>query len=188
MPPISELDELGADAFVQELAPLFEGAPEFVARLALDRPFGSYPALLERGLVVALSMPEPEQISLLDAHPRIGAPAASVSALSFREQGYDRVPSRDHGRATPGLAGTADEEASRQQLVIDLEGLNAAYEARFGFRFVIHVAGRSPEEIVRLMERHLFADREEEKQRGLNDVVSIARDRLARLVAAEEAA
>ncbi|MDQ3448999.1 MAG: 2-oxo-4-hydroxy-4-carboxy-5-ureidoimidazoline decarboxylase, partial [Chloroflexota bacterium] len=92
------------------------------------------------------------------------------------------------GRVTRGLAGTADEEASRQQLVIDLEGLNAAYEARFGFRFVIHVAGRSPAEIVRLMERHLSADREEEKQRGLNDVVSIARDRLARLVAAEEAA
>ena len=35
-------------------------------------------------------MPEDEQIELIDAHPRLGAPPASVSALSHREQGYDR--------------------------------------------------------------------------------------------------
>ena len=34
-------------------------------------------------------MPEPEQVELIDAHPRLGAPPGSVSALSFREQGYD---------------------------------------------------------------------------------------------------
>jgi len=34
-------------------------------------------------------MPEDEQIELIDAHPRLGAPPASVSALSHREQGYD---------------------------------------------------------------------------------------------------
>ena len=35
-------------------------------------------------------MPEDEQLELIDAHPRLGAPPASVSAASFREQGYDR--------------------------------------------------------------------------------------------------
>ena len=35
-------------------------------------------------------MPEAEQCELIDAHPRLGAPPGSVSALSFREQGYDR--------------------------------------------------------------------------------------------------
>lgn len=188
LPPIGELDELGADAFVEALAPLFEDAPGFVARLSLDRPFGSYRALLDRARLVALTMPEPEQIALLDAHPRMGAPPATVSALSFREQGYDREATLDSAGPAPELADTADAEAGRQQLVIDLERLNAAYEARFGFRFVVHVAGRSRVEIARLMESHLFAGREEEKQRALNDVVSIARDRLARLGATEEAA
>ena len=186
VPPIEELDELGAEAFVGALAPLFEGAPRFVERLGRDRPFGSYAALLDRARRLALTMPEPEQIALLDAHPRIGAPPAAISALSFREQGCDREAADgagDQGR----LAATADEEASRQRLAIELERLNAAYEARFGFRFVIHVAGRSRTEIARLMEGHLAADREEEMQRGLSDVVGIARDRLERLGGAEEA-
>lgn len=193
IPPLAELDELGADAFVQALAPLFEGAPGFVARLAMDRPFGSYRALLDRARVVALSMPEPEQIALLDAHPRIGAPPAGVSALSFREQGYDResgprtaTPTDGSDGVGPeGLAATADEEAGRQQLAIELERLNGAYEARFGFRFVIHVAGRSRREMARLMEEHISGDRQEEKRRALTDVVSIAGDRLTRLRGAE---
>ncbi len=186
LPSIEELDELGADAFVGALAPLFEGAPGLIARLSLDRPFGSYDALLERARVVASTMPESEQIALLDAHPRIGAPPATVSALSFREQGYDPEAAEeagDHG----GVAASTDEEASRQRLAMELERLNSAYETRFGFRFVIHVAGRSRADIVTLMESHLAADREREKQRALEDVVNIAQDRLARVRGAEGA-
>jgi 2-oxo-4-hydroxy-4-carboxy-5-ureidoimidazoline decarboxylase len=174
VPPIDELDALGADAFVRALSPLFEGASAFAARLALDRPFGSYRALLDRARVVALAMPESEQIALLDAHPRIGASPATVSALSYREQGYDREAAHDR-EATP-------------QLATDLERVNAAYEERFGFRFVIHVAGRSRAEIARLLEEHLSADREEEKRRALRHVVDIAQDRLALLRGAEEVA
>lgn len=188
IPPISELDALGAGAFAQALAPLFEGAPAFVARLGLDRPFGSYRALLDRARAVALAMPEAEQIALLDAHPRIGAPPASVSPLSFREQGYDRggADQASHGAAADSAAGI-EEEAVRRKLALDLERLNDAYESRFGFRFVIHVAGRSRAEIARLMEEHLSADRGDEKQRALNDVVDIARDRIMRLSGAEAA-
>jgi 2-oxo-4-hydroxy-4-carboxy--5-ureidoimidazoline (OHCU) decarboxylase len=175
IPPIERLDELGADAIVGALAPLFEGAPAFVARLARDGPFGSDAALLDQARVIVLTMPESEQIELLDGHPRIGAPPATVSAQSFREQGYDRDPAPD------GALDNADEEAARQQLATDLERLNAAYETRFGFRFVIHVGGRSRAEIARLMERHLVADREEEKRRALVDVVDIAGERLLRL-------
>lgn len=183
---MAELDELGAEGFIRALEPLFEGAPGFVARLSGDRPFGSYAALLDRARLVALTMPEPEQIALLDAHPRIGAPPAAVSALSFQEQGYDREAAERESRHG-GLAATADEEAGRQRLAIELERLNDAYEARFGFRFVIHVAGRSRTEIARLMESHLAADRAEEMQRALGDVVAIARDRIMRLRGSEEA-
>ncbi|CAN5788363.1 2-oxo-4-hydroxy-4-carboxy-5-ureidoimidazoline decarboxylase [soil metagenome] len=178
VPPIGDLDALGTDGFVQALAPLFEGAPAFAARLALDRPFGSYRALLERARLVALTMPEPEQVALLDAHPRIGAPAADVSALSLREQGYDREA---------GAAASDPEELARQKLAGELARLNVAYESRFGFRFVIHVAGRSRGEIALLMAEHLSADREEEIRRALDDVVDIAQDRLVHLRGAEAA-
>ena len=153
---LNALDEAG---FVAALEPLFEGAPGFLRRLARERPFHSHEALLGRAEVLALALPEAEQIELIDSHPRIGAAPASLSAQSFREQGYERD------------AGTADLQAR-------LDRLNEEYERRFGFRLVIFVAGRPRAEIARIMEQHLTADRDDERQRALRDVVAIARHRL----------
>jgi len=86
--PIEELDTMPAAAFVEDLAPLFEGASALLERLASDRPFGSWWNLLARARVVAHALPEADQIELLNAHPRLGAPPESVSAMSFAEQGY----------------------------------------------------------------------------------------------------
>ena len=46
--------------------------------------------MFERARAIAHAMPEDEQLELIDAHPRLGAPPASVSSFSFVEQGYDR--------------------------------------------------------------------------------------------------
>jgi len=173
LPSMRELDQMDLASFISALAVLFEGAPVFVARLAADRPFGTYDQLLDRARVVALAMPETEQLELIDAHPRIGAPPAAVSPLSYEEQGYDREPD--------GLSATADEGAARQRLRLDLERLNDAHEARFGFRFVIFVAGRPRQDIAKHMEASLGADREAEKRRALADIIEIARDRLRRI-------
>ncbi len=59
------------------VAPLFEGAPAFLDRLAAARPFESYAALWPRALEIARSMPEAEQLELINAHPRLGAPPAT---------------------------------------------------------------------------------------------------------------
>ena len=155
---VAELDTLADDAFVAAAAPWFEGAPRFLARLARARPFGDVSTLFDRAAAIALAMPEDEQVELIDAHPRLGAPPASVSAASFREQGYDR-------ETTAAIA--------------DLERLNAAYEARNGFRFCVFVAGRSRRELVPVLEAALAVDRDAEIQRALGDVVAIARDRFA---------
>src|SRR5688500_758005 len=99
------------------LEQLFENAPRFVSRLMTETA-DSYEKLIDCGQKVAAQLPKDEQIELLDGHPRVGARPASVSAASFREQGYDRDP------------GTA---ALQERL--DL--LNDEYERRFGFRFVV---------------------------------------------------
>jgi 2-oxo-4-hydroxy-4-carboxy--5-ureidoimidazoline (OHCU) decarboxylase len=119
---------------------------------------------------VALEMPEVDRLELVDAHPRIGAPPASVSALSFVEQGYDR-----------DAAGTMAAEAERNRVGAELARLNAAYEARFGFRFVVFVAGRPRSAIIPLIEVALGGDRTAELRRALIDVVAIARDRASKL-------
>jgi len=149
---------VGVEVNDDDLAVLFERAPAFVGRLH-ELPAGDR---LDRAEEVALAMPEAEQVELLNAHPRIGAAPGSVSALSYREQGYDRDP------------GTAELQAR-------LDRLNDEYESRFGFRFVVFVAGRPRAAIADVMESHLDSDRQTEKERCLRDVVAIARDRAAKL-------
>lgn len=114
-------------------------------------------------------MPEDEQLELVDAHPRLGAPPGSVSALSFVEQGYD-------GEAADGAA-----ERVRARIDRRLAELNDAYEARFGFRYCVFVAGRSREELLPEFEAALERHRDQELQRALRDVVAIAEARLGRL-------
>jgi 2-oxo-4-hydroxy-4-carboxy--5-ureidoimidazoline (OHCU) decarboxylase len=162
---VAALDALSPDAFAAAVAPWFEGAPRFLARLAAARPFRDEATLFARAADIALAMPEDEQLELINAHPRLGAPPASVSAASFREQGYDR-------ETTAAIA--------------ELERLNAEYEARFGFRFCVFVNGRSRSELVPVLEAALGADRGAEIGRALVDVVAIARDRFRRPARAPE--
>lgn len=155
--------------FESAVAPLFEGAPQFLARLAAARPFETDEALFDRARAIAHGMPEPEQIELIDAHPRLGAPPGSVSALSFVEQGYDRE------------IADAAAETERSAVARELERLNDAYEARFGFRYCVFVAGRSRAALVGELAAALERDHADELHRALDAVVDIAMDRRAKL-------
>jgi 2-oxo-4-hydroxy-4-carboxy-5-ureidoimidazoline decarboxylase len=174
---IDRLDVVAPGAFAAAVAPLFEGARGFLGRLAVARPFGSVDALFEAGRRIAHAMPAEEQVELVDAHPRLGAPPADVSALSFVEQGYDR----DGTERAPGVA---EAEAERERLADDLERLNDAYEARFGFRYCVFVAGRSRAALLPELTAALEADRDAELTRALDAVVDIARDRYATMTSA----
>jgi 2-oxo-4-hydroxy-4-carboxy-5-ureidoimidazoline decarboxylase len=156
LPAMAELDVAPRAAFLDTVSPLYEQAPRFLERLADSRPFGTWAELFRESLDIARAAPVEVQTELLDAHPRIGAPPASVSAMSYREQGYDR---------------------EQLDAFEALGPLNDAYEQRFGFRYVVFVAGRPRAEIVPLLRAALEADPEEERARGLTDVVAIARAR-----------
>jgi 2-oxo-4-hydroxy-4-carboxy-5-ureidoimidazoline decarboxylase len=169
--PLPALDELDDADCAAALAPLFEGAPRFLAKLAGARPFGNEATLFERAREIAHAMPEPEQVELIDAHPRLGAPPGSVSALSFREQGYDQE------------AADAAAEVERERVAAELARLNEAYEERFGFRCCVFVAGRSRATLLPELEATLAADRHAELHRALDAVVDIAADRYRKLAA-----
>jgi 2-oxo-4-hydroxy-4-carboxy--5-ureidoimidazoline (OHCU) decarboxylase len=161
----ARLDRLPESEFVTLMAPLFEGAPRFLGRLAAGRPFGSPDRLFERAHEIALAMPEDEQRELIDAHPRLGAPPGSVSPMSYVEQGYDQ-------QAAEGEA-----EAERRRVAAELARLNEAYETRFGFRYCVFVAGRPRAALIPDFEAALHADPDAERERALGDVVAIARSR-----------
>jgi 2-oxo-4-hydroxy-4-carboxy--5-ureidoimidazoline (OHCU) decarboxylase len=156
-------DAGSARDFVASVGPLFEDAPGFLYRLAAARPFGTAERLLERARALAHDMPEPLQLELVDAHPRLGASAAAMSALSRREQeaGGDR--------------GAEDQRVARE-----LDGLNREYEARFGFRYCVRVGGRPRAALLPEMAGALEGTRDAELHRAIDAVIDIAADRLRR--------
>ena len=172
LPPIELLDRIPAGTFAATMAPLFEGAPRFLERLANARPFGSLEVLFAQARQIAHAMPVEEQLELIDAHPRLGAPPAGVSALSFVEQGYDRDAADVAAR---------DATAERDRVAAELDRLNAAYEERFGFRYCVFVDGRSRAELLPGMAAALDAARPDEIGRAIGAVIDIAQDRAGRL-------
>jgi 2-oxo-4-hydroxy-4-carboxy-5-ureidoimidazoline decarboxylase len=140
----------------EDLAAIFERAPALVGRV-----HGSDPAsIVASARSVIARMTEDERVGVLNAHPRVGADPASLSELSSREQG-----------AATDLA-----------TVRELASLNDAYERRFGFRFVVFVAGRSKREIVPVLRERLRRTSEDELATGIDEFLAITRDRLEHIV------
>jgi len=136
-------------------AEAFEGAPLLAERVGEGDP----ETLIARAREIIAAMTEAQQIAVLNAHPPIG----SRTALSARSQAEQRASERT-ARATLNA----------------LARLNAEYERRFGFRFVVFVAGRSRDEIVPVLKTRLQRSRSEELATGLAEFLAIARDRLMR--------
>ncbi len=137
---------------------LFERAPGLVERLSGEAPFATGESLLARARTLFDAMNEAERVAVLNAHPRIGASADALSADSRREQGG------------------GEDAAVRRELT----RLNDEYERRFGFRFVVYVAGRAKAAIVPVLRERLLRTRDEEMATAVGEVLAIARDRLAR--------
>jgi 2-oxo-4-hydroxy-4-carboxy--5-ureidoimidazoline (OHCU) decarboxylase len=138
----------------RELAAIFERAPALAERVR-----GSDAAsILASARAEIGRMTEDQRIAVLDAHPRIGADPASLSALSRREQG----------------------DGADVATLQELASLNDEYERKFGFRFVVFVAGRSKRDIVPVMRERLRRSRDEELAAGIEEFLAIANDRLVK--------
>jgi len=140
---------------------LFEHAGPLLERLRAEEPFSSGPALLQRAREILDELSEAQQIAVINAHPRIGERADKISALSFKEQGYDR-------------------ETTPPEVLLRLARLNDDYEQKFGFRFVVFVNRRSKEAIMPVLEARLRGSRDDERRTALREILAIAADRLKR--------
>ncbi len=143
--------ELPRQLTVDELAELFEGRTRLVELLAeTEDPLG-------RADDVLAGLDEADKLEALAAHPAIGQ-RTGLSARSAAEQGTNVDPC----------------------LLAELAALNAAYERKFGFRFVVFVDGRPRDEILHVLHERLGRTREEELDTGCRELVAIARDRWTR--------
>ncbi|RKP28093.1 Oxo-4-hydroxy-4-carboxy-5-ureidoimidazoline decarboxylase, partial [Syncephalis pseudoplumigaleata] len=181
LPLISELNTLPDAQFLAAVNLLFETAPPLAQRLLARRPYTSYEELISVAEAIVLddsradsghatALTDEEVLQVVNAHPRIGAPATALSTLSQREQG-----------GGGGRTGDADPVALAKTLE-QLAELNAAYEAKYGFRFIVFVNGRSRAEIVPVLEERLaHGRRDEEIRTALEAMIAIARDRLNKM-------
>ena len=135
---------------VDELAELFEGRTRLVEKLAVRDD----PLAAAYDVIAELS--QEEKLEALAAHPAIGA--RGLSARSAAEQGVGDDP----------------------ETLDALRRLNAEYEQRFGFRFVVFVNRRPKSEIVPILRERLGRTPEQELDTALHELVAIAKDRWRR--------
>jgi OHCU decarboxylase len=145
--------------FVEALGWIFEGSPWVAERAWEMRPFATVDGLHGAMASVVSSAPKSEQLTLLCAHPDLGARAAMSDASTREQEGA-------------GLDTLTASEMAR------LQALNGAYRARFGFPFLYAVRGSTKRDILDALERRVTSPREEEREEALRQVFRIARFRL----------
>ncbi len=144
------MHDLPRQLTVEQLTELFEGRTRLVDKLA-ERD----DPLATADAVIA-ELTEADKLEALNAHPAIGA--KNLSMRSAAEQGGD-----DDSRT-----------------LAELERLNAEYEERFGFRFVVFVNRRPKREIVPILRARLERSRDEELDTAVQELIAIAEDRWRR--------
>jgi len=143
-----------------DLLAIFERSPELMSRLlekvqpATDSPED----IVRKARAIVQTFREGELVATLNAHPRIGDDVRALSELSLREQGADQTP----------------------MTLAELMTLNAEYERKFGFRFVVFVNGRSKVELIPVIRERLTRTRDSELRTGIEEFLAISLDRLQR--------
>jgi allantoate deiminase/N-carbamoyl-L-amino-acid hydrolase len=175
MTTLQHLNSLDAAAFVELLHGIYEHSPWIPERAAAQRPFATLAALKLALQEAVTQAGEEEQLSLLRAHPELAGKAAIAGELTLESTGEQAASGLD--RCSP------DEFAA-------LHRLNAAYNGKFGFPFILAVKGPTGkgltrQAIIATFERRLRHRREDELHEALRQVHRIAEIRLNALLDVE---
>jgi len=172
MTTIQSLNACSDADFVDALRGIYEHSPWIAARAAQARPFASLASLklALQSTVDAASIDE--QLALLRAHPELAGKAAIAGALT--------AESTDE-QASSGLDRCTAHEYAQ------LHALNADYNGRFGFPFILAVKGPTGrgltrQAIIATFERRIGNTRGDELREALRQVHRIAEIRLNALL------
>ena len=144
------------------------GSTRWAGRMADARAFTSVEAVQSTADAIWSTMGPADWLEAFRAHPRIGErpDAAGLSAWSREEQ------------AGAGFASAAVRHRMR--------ALNAEYETRFGFVFIVCATGKSADEMLAILEERLGHDRERELAVAAGEQSKITRIRLTKLFGPDE--
>lgn len=160
---LSQVNALDQQAFVTALGRLFEGPPWIVEAAWHARPFVSLDDLHTKLCAVMYAAPGERQVELLRAHPDLVGRAALAGTLTPASTAEQAAAGLDH--LTP------DEIAAFARL-------NAEYQQRFGFPFVICARENKKDSILAGFVARMGNTREREIATALAEVAKICRLRL----------
>jgi N-carbamoyl-L-amino-acid hydrolase len=165
---LEQINAATAQEFVLLLEGTYEHSPWIAERAASARPFGSLVALKNALATVVRAAQREEQLGLIRAHPEL-AGKAMVSKTLTAESTHEQ-----------GKAGLTDCTAQEFE---QIQQLNAAYNQKFGFPFILAVRGPRGDglrkaEIIATFERRLRNHPDFELAECLRNIHRIAEIRL----------
>jgi OHCU decarboxylase len=133
----------------------------------------------------------PRQLTERELEKLFSGPSVLVNLLAEVEDPLGRAEEMAAGlseedkaealAAHPRIGEPSPEQSGNDRTVLtELAYLNQVYEEKFGFRFVVFVAGRPHGELLEVMRERLARTREEELETGISELVAIAQDRWQR--------
>ena len=133
----------------------------------------------------------PRQLSVEELTPLFSGRTRLVDELASREDPLGvaeevalSLPEADQVAALaahPRIGEPSEEQRGAEPEVLDeLARLNEEYERRFGFEFVVFVAGRTRAGVLPVLRDRLERSREDELETGLRALCEIARERWTR--------
>jgi 2-oxo-4-hydroxy-4-carboxy-5-ureidoimidazoline decarboxylase len=160
---LSELNDMDAKSFVQLLGGVFEHSPWVAQGVVSQRPFATLAQLHAAMVSVIEGAGMQAQLRLIRAHPELAGKAAlrgELTAESTREQ-----------------SGAGLDQCSPEEFAA-LQGLNASYNTRFGFPFIVAVRGHTRQSIIALLGQRLANSVEAEQTECLQQIYRIGLLRL----------
>lgn len=170
---ITEISHLDQDAFVARLGFLFEGSSWIVAETWPRRPWQSVSEFHATLLDTVTAAGEERQVALIQAHPDLVGRAALAGTLSRESTAEQRAAGLE-----PGALTTED--------IAAFQHLNAEYQSRFGFPFVICARDHQKDDILAELGRRVQNTRDQEIGTALREIGRIAWWRLQDVVMDEE--
>ena len=164
---LTQLNSLSRDGFIHVIGPVFEHSPWIAEATWVQRPFGSVEALHAALCETVRNSGEERQLVLIRAHPDLVGKLALAGRLTKESTGE---------QASAGLDKLSPEE-------VDLfQTNNAAYQAKFGFPFIICARLNKKEAILNGFKVRLQNTREQEIKTALEEIGKIAYLRLQDIV------
>lgn len=165
---IDQLNTLAPEDAANLLEGVYEHSPWIARRAMASRPFRSLAHLKQVLAHVVSTASQPEQLGLITAHPELAGKAMVSKTLTAEST---------HEQGKAGLTDCTPEEFAR------IQKLNADYNARFGFPFILAVrgprgTGLSKREIIETFERRVHNHADFERAEALRNIHRIAEIRL----------